>query len=236
MPVGMTPLGWAASSSPTTIGVFAFEPLPSRKVLLRSSTAPIQQYLIRELNKIEPCASPIWGWQYRQNVNSGGSLSEHSAGTAFDYNAPKHPNGERGTWGDNAIRVLMLLRSIDKAAGTAVFRWGENYKGTPDGMHFEVVSQQAANAAINGLNLDINGVPKTPVPPTEDPMAQTVFPFIARYKGTAWLVRGTDKVRVLNTADLADMLAHDVADLGDVGSRFLTYWPEGQTGDFGPAA
>lgn len=76
-----------------------------------------------------------WGYAERPIRGSTTTLSNHASGTAFDFNATQHPLGVRGSWG------LRKKRKINRQLRTQyenVIRWGENYKGRPDGMHFEI--------------------------------------------------------------------------------------------------
>lgn len=88
---------------------------------------------------IEPAINPgCWGFSYRQNRNAN-NWSCHASATAADFNAPRHPNGKRGTWGANAARIRNELLSYLEG----VVQWGEDYTGTPDGMHFEIIKGAA---------------------------------------------------------------------------------------------
>lgn len=88
------------------------------------------------LNKnIEAAINPgCWGYSYRENRNAA-NWSCHASATAADYNAPRHPNGKRGTWGVAATRIRNELLAYLEG----VVQWGEDYTGTPDGMHFEII-------------------------------------------------------------------------------------------------
>lgn len=74
-----------------------------------------------------------WGYAERP-IRGGTTLSNHASGTALDFNATQHPLGVHGTWTRRQKRkVNRFLRSINGAV-----RWGENYSGRVDGMHFEI--------------------------------------------------------------------------------------------------
>ena len=75
-----------------------------------------------------------WGFSYRENRNAN-NWSCHASATAADVDAPKHPNGKRGTWGSSAARIRSELLTYLEG----VVQWGEDYTGTPDGMHFEII-------------------------------------------------------------------------------------------------
>lgn len=88
-------------------------------------------------DEVEPIATgPLddWGYAYRE-VRDGDDLSNHASGTAVDLNALRHPLGRDGTFTDAQVdRVHTLLK---RYRGTV--RWGGDYSGRVDEMHFELV-------------------------------------------------------------------------------------------------
>lgn len=108
-----------------------------------------------------------WGYAERPIRGSTTTLSNHASGTAFDFNATKHPLGVVGTW--SSAERAKINGMLNKLGGTV--RWGDNYSGRKDGMHFEINVQPTTaglakiNAAITVLQGLLNG--KTP-PPVED--------------------------------------------------------------------
>ncbi len=136
--------GWTASKVPSEL---AITPLTYKG----ESFAPgvrggdvhfLFTLLVADLDHwIEPIYAPgwheadEWGWNYRVNRNAN-NLSCHASGTAIDYNATRHPNGKRGTfvaWQVNGIRNMLRTNY------RSLIRWGGDFTGTPDEMHFEVV-------------------------------------------------------------------------------------------------
>lgn len=112
-----------------------------------------------EVEKINPAHS--WGWAYRP-VRGATVVSEHAAGTAIDLNAPKHPLGRQGTFTRSQVnRIQQILRDLDGAV-----RWGGNYAGRKDEMHFELqggVKKLAAVAKkIKGSSTGTAGTSKPP--------------------------------------------------------------------------
>lgn len=92
--------------------------------------------------EIEPLDMPVkevpgyddWGWAYRPVRGQQDGFSNHASGTAVDLNATQHPRGVKGTFTpEEKARVRAHLRAYD-----GVIRWGEDYSGTVDGMHFEI--------------------------------------------------------------------------------------------------
>ena len=75
-----------------------------------------------------------WGYAERPIRGSSTTLSNHASGTAIDFNAEQHPLGVHGTWSTSErTKVNAMLNLLD---GTV--RWGDNYSGRKDGMHFEI--------------------------------------------------------------------------------------------------
>jgi hypothetical protein len=83
-----------------------------------------------------------WGYAERTIRGDATTLSNHASGTAIDLNATKHPLGKRGTF--TAAQTFKIRNQL-KVYGGAI-RWGGDYTGRPDEMHFEI----NANAATVG--------------------------------------------------------------------------------------
>jgi D-alanyl-D-alanine carboxypeptidase-like protein len=113
------------------------------------------QYLMREFDtRVEWLREGwCWGYSYRPNANNPNMLSRHSGGIAVDLNAPLHPNGvptnNTFTSGQRATVNVILDEIKCPCHDTRVLRWGGDYNGTPDAMHFEinVPSSCVTNAA-----------------------------------------------------------------------------------------
>lgn len=135
--------GWPASPN-----------LPLRKLIVAGeSFAPgildnddvftVLQYVAVQVNKrVERIYMPgwheadDWGFYFRANANNPNSLSNHSSATAIDYNATRHPNGvpTRNTF--TGVQIAEIHDILDEVGN--VVRWGGDYRGTPDAMHFEI--------------------------------------------------------------------------------------------------
>jgi hypothetical protein len=83
-----------------------------------------------------------WGYNYRP-VKGSTSLSNHASGTAIDCNAPNHPLGEKNTY--SAAQRDEIHRILGEVSG--VVRWGGDYDGRVDEMHFEINAGAAAVAS-----------------------------------------------------------------------------------------
>lgn len=141
--------GWLASPSPGDFGGL------EKMMVAGESFAPgvragdvrkVLQYVAEQMNQwVEPAyridwhVADDWGYAYRKNRNAN-NLSCHASGTANDYNATRHPNGKRGTFTVEQVnQIHAILREVD-----GVVRWGGDFKGTPDEMHFEIFGNAAA--------------------------------------------------------------------------------------------
>ena len=77
-----------------------------------------------------------WGYAYRP-VRAGSDLSNHASGTAIDINATWHPLGKVRTG------IFRYQSKVDALNARLRFmrntlRWGGNYNGRKDEMHFEL--------------------------------------------------------------------------------------------------
>jgi peptidoglycan hydrolase-like protein with peptidoglycan-binding domain len=160
--------GWLASARPSDFGGL------QQLIVAGESFAPgvragdvhtILEYVAEQLNhRVEPVVKPEWhqaddwGYSFRPNVNNPSQLSCHASGTAFDYNATRHPNGKRGTW--TSAQVGEVRKILAEVEGTVA--WGEDFRGTIDGMHFEIQGTSPRIAAIAQKIRALNVV--TPVP------------------------------------------------------------------------
>jgi hypothetical protein len=80
-----------------------------------------------------------WGWADRE-IRGGGDISNHASGTAIDLNALRHALGATGTF--THAEQAALRRLLDRYEG--VIRWGGDYSGRRDEMHFEINADEAA--------------------------------------------------------------------------------------------
>lgn len=115
--------------------------------------------LIRDLNKIEGIVDGwCWGY-YVKNIEGSNTISNHASGTAFDYNAPLHPMGKRNTYPEekrNQINALLRTKYKNK------IRWGANYTGRADDMHFEIHDDEAGIHELANEIREANKPPRKP--------------------------------------------------------------------------
>lgn len=140
--------GWRASRSPAAIGVKPFE-VVGREFPAGVKTGPVAVvlgYVAEQFHlRVEPLVNPgCWGYNYRANRNNPSNLSCHASGTAVDVNAPRHPNGRRGTFSKE--QVAEIRRILAEVRG--VVEWGADFSTTPDEMHFEISGSVAEVAAV----------------------------------------------------------------------------------------
>lgn len=82
-----------------------------------------------------------WGYAPR-NIRGSSQVSNHASGTAIDLNAALHPLGTNPRANYTAKQIAAIHRVVADAGG--VIRWGGDYHGRKDGMHFEINASPAA--------------------------------------------------------------------------------------------
>lgn len=159
--------GWSASRNPKDFG--GLEPLvvagePFSPGVRKGDVATVLRYVAEQMHlRVEPVYAPgfhaadDWGYSYRPNVNNPRVLSCHSSATAIDYNATRHPNGKRGTFSNAQVaQIRAILGEVEKSV-----RWGGDFKGTPDEMHFEIIANASTLARVAAR---LNGYKPSPAP------------------------------------------------------------------------
>lgn len=76
-----------------------------------------------------------WGYAERE-IRGGVELSNHASGTAIDLNATRWPLGSEASVNLNAAQIAQVRRIVGVTGG--VVRWGGDYTGRKDPMHFEI--------------------------------------------------------------------------------------------------
>lgn len=77
-----------------------------------------------------------WGWANRDIRGFSGTKSYHAWALAEDLDATEHPLGQRHTTFADNERERNEIRLVCKLLG---LRWGYDYSGRPDPMHFEFI-------------------------------------------------------------------------------------------------
>ena len=145
--------GWIASKDPNEIGIKSY-PIPGTKLKIRCAdvVAPLLVTFAAEFNQhVEPIDGGIlddWGYCFRNVRGTTDKLSNHASGTAIDLNATKHPLGASGTF---TPMQTVLIQALSKKYG---LKWGGDYKGRKDEMHWEIdLTPEKASALIIKLGL-----------------------------------------------------------------------------------
>lgn len=86
---------------------------------------------------VEPLVQSLgcWGFEPR-NIRGSNSVSNHASGTAIDLNSLRHDLGDDPA-NSYSQQQIAVIHSILSAMG-GVVRWGGDYSGRKDGMHFEI--------------------------------------------------------------------------------------------------
>lgn len=173
--------GWPVYTSGSHPDLVAIPKIIGR--VRRGDVAKILTYLVtrfdREVEDVDAGADD-WGYAYRAIRGKTSGYSNHASATALDLNATRHPLGKVGTF--TASQVAAIRRILASLGG--VVRWGGDYSGRKDEMHFEInagparVAQVAAalgslvdNVISGGGSVTIPNTPGAPAPITpEDDM------------------------------------------------------------------
>ena len=139
MIVAVSQNGWKANDR-SLIASYAL-PGGGKVAVRKGDVATILVYVAKRFHsEVENLIWPgNWGYAERP-IRGGTSLSNHASGTAIDLNAPRHPLGKRGTFSKSQVRKIKAI--LADCGG--VIRWGGNYSGRKDEMHFEINAGSAA--------------------------------------------------------------------------------------------
>lgn len=97
-------------------------------------------YLCTRFNAEVERINKSWSWGYDPRPIRGSTeLSNHASGTAVDLNAPAHGLGKTGTFSaKQTVAIRQILADLDNT-----IRWGGNFNGRKDEMHFGVIADAA---------------------------------------------------------------------------------------------
>jgi len=167
--------GWTASPNSKDFGGLDNRAVAGVKMVpgvRRGDVATVLFYVAEQFHaRVENLVSPgCWGHAYRKNRNAA-NLSCHSSATAIDLNARRHPNGKRGTFTKGQVAEI---RKILAAVG-GIVRWGGDFTGTPDEMHFEIVASPATVAMVaerlsrtGSVSSPVTTLPAAPSAPVQE--------------------------------------------------------------------
>ena len=133
-----------------------YRPIPGTTVRVTIADGPAGDVLMYVLEQIDRRVEDIdlnstrgefddWGYAPR-NVRGSTEVSNHASATAVDVNATRHPLGAIGTFSPVQVaEIHRILAEVDH-----VVRWGGDYTGRRDEMHFEIVGTQEEVARVAG--------------------------------------------------------------------------------------
>lgn len=99
---------------------------------------------------------------YNCRVIAGSSTtSNHGSGTAVDVRWNRHVQGKRNA-GFTSAQIALIHTKLKEYAG--VIRWGNDYSGTPDAMHFEI-NKGASAVKVQADRIRAKNAPKPPAKP-----------------------------------------------------------------------
>jgi hypothetical protein len=156
--------GWPAGTTAASVGVQSFTVAGVTLSAKAGDVTTVLQYVAQQFhNRVEPLhAGWCWGYSYRP-IRGATALSNHSSGTAVDFNAPDHPLGVRGTFGSAKVRAIhAIIAEVDNAV-----LWGGDYDGRVDEMHFEINVSTGKLAAV-AARLRSTPKPAPPKPPESE--------------------------------------------------------------------
>ena len=142
---GTSQNGWPASATAAEIDLVTVS-LPDGKsfTATRRAADALKEMALWWADHVEPIKT-IYGWNYRLIRGSTTTVSNHGSGTAIDINAADHPLGAEGT-------VSAVKRALITAKATSLgLRWGGDYNGRKDEMHFEVILPPTADLFRKGV-------------------------------------------------------------------------------------
>lgn len=115
--------------------------------VLKGDVAVVMRWVARRFDDTveKLVAGTCWGW-FVKPIEGSATISNHASGTAIDLNADQHPVGVAAGKNFSGAQIA-ACHAIVKAAG-GVVRWGGDYTGRPDPMHWEIVGSKAAVAAL----------------------------------------------------------------------------------------
>lgn len=90
-----------------------------------------------------------WGYAERTIRGSATTVSNHASGTAIDLNATCWPLGSEPSVNLTARQIATVREIVAVAGGTV--RWGGDYSGRKDPMHFEIADDTAEAECASAL-------------------------------------------------------------------------------------
>jgi hypothetical protein len=167
----------------------------------RASRAFAALDAIMQRHLYRPRAGQTWGYNCRR-ITGGTGYSLHAYGIAVDVNSLANPYGRRLVT-DMPTAMIDQVRALRTNGGHPVLRWGGDYSGNKDAMHFEVVASPAELAT--GIAGPIRTAALDPNPPDDDRSPDVILLRSKSAPHTTLLVGG-GKPASIHTPDDVDAL------------------------------
>lgn len=138
--------GWpVATKAQCDQGPFGGEEFPNG--ILKGDVATIARWhLTRYEALVEPLVSgTCWGW-FVKKIKGSSQYSNHASGTAWDVNASKYPLGDLPEDVMSGKKIAACRQIVREFEG--VLRWGGDYSGRKDVMHWEIDKGETAVATL----------------------------------------------------------------------------------------
>ncbi|MEU4155684.1 M15 family metallopeptidase [Actinoplanes sp. NPDC026670] len=166
--------GWSAGTA-SQIGGLDNSYIPGTKIkfppgVRKGDVAVVLFYVAERFHKTVEPLRPGWNWGHNYRVIRGATaLSNHASGTAIDLNAPEHPLGKANTFSAKQVKAIRVILAFCEG----VVRWGGDYKGRKDDMHFEIVKNAAAVKKVADKIRKLRA-PKPPAAPAPAPSKPSI--------------------------------------------------------------
>lgn len=130
---------------------------PSGDLLLEVA-AQFDRY-VQDIDTARGATPDDWGYAERP-IRGDTVLSNHASGTAIDLNALKWPLGSNPLVNLSPPQIMRLRQILSAARG--VVRWGGDYIGRLDPMHFEINDGRTEDECAWALSALRSSIPQPP--------------------------------------------------------------------------
>ncbi len=125
------------------LSMFAFQSGAKAHVATETTDAWRALDQVMQRHRYEPRSNDTGGYNCRA-ITGGTDYSLHAYGIAVDVNWSTNPYRKDGRLvTDMKPEMIADIKAIKSLGGASVFRWGGDYSGAKDAMHFEVVASPA---------------------------------------------------------------------------------------------
>lgn len=164
--------GWRVLAANETASIN----VPGGSLRVNPAAAVIFTHLANRFhNEVQNLVWPgCWGWADR-SVRGSTDISNHASGTAIDLCAPLHPLGTDPAANYTPAQIAAIHNIVAFYEG--VIRWGGDYTGRKDGMHFEI-NDGINEDQVARIAAKCNGAPAPAPAPTPAP-APAPAPWLA---------------------------------------------------------